>query len=320
MAYRLPPLSTFRTFEAAARHLSFRKAAEELNVTPSAVSQQIKKLESYLGVALFRRETNVLQLTEHGVSMIPNVRDGLECFVAGVESTRRIRSHSLNVSAPPSFATRWLVHHVAGFSAANPNVAIRITSSLGNIDSPRTLAEMAGKPIDPRRDVAEVAICFGCGEYPGYWVEKLLMPEYVLVCSPSLLASDKPLHSLRDLRKQILIHDEMIPDAAKRPSWHEWMKRAGIRGIDTESGPRYSNSVLVHEAVLEGQGVALVIKQHVEADVAMGRLVIPFPITLPSAYAYYLVISKKDVAKPVVQVFREWINQEIASQSDVLRK
>jgi len=127
------------------------------------------------------------------------------------------------------------------------------------------------------------------------------------------MASDKPLRSLRDLRKQVLIHDEMIPEVAKRPSWYEWMKRAGIRGIDTESGPRYSNSVLVHEAVLEGLGVALVIKQHVEADVAMGRLVIPFPITLPSAYGYYLVISKKDVAKAVVQVFREWINREIAS-------
>jgi LysR family transcriptional regulator, glycine cleavage system transcriptional activator len=313
VAYRLPPLSTFRTFEAAARHLSFRKAAGELNVTPSAVSQQIKKLESYLGVKLFQRDTNTLQLTEHGVSMIPNIRDGLECFVAGVESTRRVRSRILNVSAPPSFATRWLVHHVAGFSAAHPNVAIRITSNPDNIDGPEALAAMASQPIDPRKEAGEVAIRFGSGEYPGCWVERLLMPEYVLVCSSGLAASDKPLRSLRDLRKQVLIHDEMIPEVGKRPSWYEWMKRAGVRGIDTESGPRYSNSVLVHEAVLEGLGVALVIKQHVEADVAKGRLVIPFQITLPSAYAYYLVISRKDVAKEVVQEFREWVNREIVS-------
>ena len=315
MSYRLPPLSTFRTFEAAARHLSFKKAAAELNVTPSAVSQQIKTLETYLGIELFQRSSNTLQLTEHGVSMIPNVREGLECFVAGVESTRRVRSLGLNVSAPPSFATRWLVHHVAGFSAAHPNIAIRITSNLNNIDGPEALAKMTSKPVDPRWNDVEVAIRFGSGEYPGCRVERLFLPEYVLVCSPSLMESDTPLRSLRDLRKQVLIHDEMIPDVGKRPSWHEWMKLAKVRGIDTESGPRYSNSVLVHEAVLEGQGVALVIKQHIEADVAMGRLVIPFPITLPSAYSYYMVISKKDISKAVVQAFREWINAEITATS-----
>ena len=283
-----------------------------MNVTPSAVSQQIKKLESYLGVELFLRGTKALRLTEHGVSMIPNVRDGLECFVAGVESTRRTHSWTLNVSAPPSFATRWLVHHVARFSEAHPRVAIRITSKLDNIDGPDGLAKMAGTPIDPRCDEGEVAIRFGSGDYPGYWVERMLMPEYVLVCSAAVTASRKPLRALRDLRKQVLIHDEMIPDVAKRPSWGEWMKRAGIRGIDTERGPRYSNSVLVHEAVLEGLGVALVIKQHVEADVAMGRLIIPFQITLPSTYGYYLVISRKDVAKDVVHAFREWISREIS--------
>ena len=315
MSYRLPPLSTFRTFEAAARHLSFRKAAVELNVTPSAVSQQIKKLESYLGVELFQRSANSLQLTEHGVSMIPNVRDGLECFVAGVESIRRVRSSRLNVSAPPSFATRWLVHHVAGFSAGQPNVALRITSNLGNIDGPETLVNMTRKTIDPRQEAVEVAIRFGTGDYPGYSVDRLLVPEYVLVCSPRLMATKTPLRSLRDLRKQVFIHDEMIPDSDKRPSWYAWMERAGIRRIDVDNGPRYSNSVLVHEAVLEGQGIALVIRQHVEADVATGRLVIPFSITLPSAYAYYLVISKKDEAKPVVQAFRAWIKSEIVSQA-----
>jgi len=317
LAYRLPPLSTFRTFEAAARHLSFKQAAAELNVTPSAVSQQIKKLESYLAVALFTRSRNTLQLTEHGVSMVQNVREGLECFVAGVESTQRVRSRSLNFSAPPSFATRWLVHHVSEFSAAHPDIAIRINSNPDHIDGPDTLAKMAGKTVDPRADIGEVAIRFGTGEYPGYWVERLLTPEYVVVCSPILIDADRPLRALRDLRHQVLIHDEMIPAIDKRPSWHEWMKLAKLRGIDAESGPRYSNSVLVHEAVLEGQGIALVIKQHIESDVAAGRLVIPFPISLPSAYSYYMVIAKQDVGKAVVQTFRKWIKQEVSAQHDV---
>ena len=167
MAYRLPALSTFVTFEAAARHLSFRLAAAELNVTPSAVSQQIKKLESCLGVELFARSANALQLTEHGVSMIGNIRDGLECFVAGVESTQRVRSRSINFSAPPSFATRWLVHHLSGFCSAHPDIAIRINSNPDNIDGPGTPTKMASRPIEPRGDVGEVAIRFGTGEYPG---------------------------------------------------------------------------------------------------------------------------------------------------------
>ncbi|MBV5336571.1 MAG: LysR family transcriptional regulator, partial [Deltaproteobacteria bacterium] len=289
----------------------------ELNVTPSAVSQQIKKLESYLGVELFLRSSNTLQLTEQGESMVQSVREGLECFVTGVESTRRVHPLSLNVSAPPSFATNWLVRHVAGFSAVHPNIALRITSSTLNIDSPEALANIAGKSIDPLWNDGEVAIRFGVGEYPGYWVEKLFMPEYVLVCSPSLMESDTPLRSLRDLRKQVFIHNETITDVSKRPSWHEWMKLAKVRGVDTENGPRYSNSVLVHEAVLEGQGIALVVKKFIEADVAAGRLVIPFSIALPSAYAYYIVIPRKDVSKAEVQAFRKWISLEIGRKSPV---
>lgn len=311
MAYRLPPLSTFRTFEAAARHLSFKNAAEELHVTASAVSQQIKNLESYLGVALFLRKPNALELTADGAAMVPSIRDGLDCFVAGVASTRHTSHLALDVTAPPSFATRWLVPHLAGFSAAHPELTIRITSDPDTIDGPQTLLELAKEPIDPRRDASSVAIRFGTGIYPGYRVERLLMPEYVLVCSPGLRDGGVPLRSPQDLCHQILIHDEMIPVVEKRPSWREWLKLAGVSGVDTERGPRFSNSVLVHEAVLEGQGVALVIKQHVESDVAAGRLVIPFAITIPSAYAYFLVTPKIDAKKAVVLAFQRWIGKEI---------
>ena len=313
MVYRLPPLSTFRVFEAAARHLSFKKAALELHVTPSAISQQIKRLESYLGVPLFERCPGGLQLTQQGVSMIPNVRDGLESFVAGIENTRQVKSKRLTISAPPSFATRWLAHRVSGFSVSNPDVAIRIISDPDNIDSPLTRSNLENKTVDPRKGGNEIAIRFGNGIYPGHFVERLLVPEYVLVCSPQLLASSQPLGSLEDLRRQVLIHDETIEEEDKRPDWSEWLRLAGAKGVDPGRGPRYSNSVLVHEAVLAGQGVALVIKQHVESDVAAGRLVIPFPITLPSAYAYYFVVHERDTGKPVVKAFQKWIRAEIAS-------
>ncbi len=314
MSYRFPPLSTFRTFEAAARHLSFKKAAEELHVTPSAVSQQIKNLESYLGLALFQRCPNALRLTDDGSAMVPNIRAGLDCFAAGIEITRHGKIHSLNVSAPPSFATRWLVPHLSRFSIAYPEVAIRITSSSDTIDGPHAFAPRSDDETDPRQETSEVAIRFGSGLYPGYRVEKLLTPDYVPVCSPGLRNGAAPLRLLDDLRQHILIHDETIPIVEKRPSWAKWLKLAGITGMDSEHGPRFSNSVLVHEAALGGQGVALVIRQHVEADVAAGRLVIPFAITIPSAYAYYLVSPEANAEDAIVLAFRDWIRAEISPQ------
>lgn len=312
MAYRLPPLSSFRTFEAAARHLSFRKAADELHVTPAAVSQQIKSLETYLGVSLFLRLPKVLQLTEEGLAMYPRVRDGMDSFAAAIESTRRA-GLALNVTAPPSFATRWLVPRLARFSLTHAEVAIRISSNPENIDGPQTALDMTIEASDPRHEASEVAIRFGTGIYPGYQVEKMLTPDYVLVCSPRLLDGEAPLRSPEDLVNQILIHDESIPDPEQRPSWHEWFKLAGVSGVDTERGPRFSNSILAQEAATEGQGVALALRPQVEAEVAAGRLAIPFATTLPSAYAYYLVIPQAIAERPVVTAFKDWLRAEAGS-------
>lgn len=314
MAYRLPPLSTFRTFEAAARHLSFKKAAEELHVTPAAVSQQIKSLETYLGVSLFQRLPKALQLTEEGLAMFPKVRDGMDSFAAAVESTRRSASLALNVTAPPSFATRWLVPRLSRFSLAHAEVAIRISSNPENIDGPQTELEMTMGANDPRLETSEVAIRFGTGVYPGYQVEKMLTPDYVLVCSPRLIDGETPLRSPADLVNHILIHDESIPSVEQRPSWHEWLKLAGVSGIDTERGPRFSNSILAQEAAAEGQGLALALRPQVEAEIAAGRLVMPFDIPMPSAYAYYLVIPQVIAERTVVLAFKNWLKTEIGAK------
>ncbi|MFT3960472.1 LysR substrate-binding domain-containing protein [Propionivibrio sp.] len=313
MAYRFPPLSTFLVFEAAARHLSFRRAAEELHVTPSAVSQQIKSLESYLGVMLFERLPGGLQLTQQGVSLIAGVREGLECFATGIEQIRQVKSRTLTISAPPNFATRWLAHRVAAYSAGFPDVAIRVISDPDLIDGPLTLTRLAQQPVDPRQGADTISICFGAGNYPGHKVERLLTPHYVLACSPALLDADPPLRTLKDLRRQVFIHDEALPDEDKRPSWREWLQKAGVKGVNPDNGPRYSNSVLVHEAVLAGQGLALLVDTNAEADVRAGRLAVPFPITLPAAYSYYLVFHERDMEKPEVKAFRDWILAEIQS-------
>lgn len=314
MAYRLPPFSTFRTFEAAARHLSFKQAAEELHVTPAAVSQQIRTLESYLGVLLFQRRPKALQLTDDGLAMFPHIRAGLDCFATGVARTQHRQGLALNVTAPPAFAMRWLVPRLSRFSLAHPEVAIRISSDPDNIDGPETLPGPKPALIDPCHETSDVAIRFGTGLYPGYRVEKMLTPDYVLVCSPSLASGEPPLRTAQDLRGHILIHDESIPVVENRPSWHEWLKLAGVSGMDAERGPRFSNSILVIEAALEGQGLALVLKQQVEADVAAGRLLIPFAISMPSAYAYFLVIPEAVAGPAVVLAFEQWLRSEIGPE------
>jgi LysR family glycine cleavage system transcriptional activator len=313
LAYRLPPLSTFRTFESAARHLSFTKAAEELHVTPSAVSQQIKTLEDWLGCRLFHRRQNLLQLTEDGLAMCAHVREGLDCFAAAVAATRHDTAQALNVTAPPSFATRWLVPRLSRFSSAHPAVAIRVTSTVDNIDRPNVVPGPKNALIDLRDDEGEVAIRFGGGFYPGYEVEKILTPDFVVVCNPRLLTGESPLRTPADLGQHILIHDESIPSAGKGLIWSAWLKLAGVDGIDSERGPRFSNTLLVIEAVLEGQGVALVPRPLVEADVAAGRLSLPFAFRLPSEYSYYLVVPGALAARGPVAAFRAWLQAEAAA-------
>jgi len=241
MSYRLPPLSALRAFEAVARHASFKKAAAELFVTPAAVSQQIKTLETYLGVALFRRLPRALELSEQGLAMLPKVREGLDCLVAAVEFARVRPDALLTVHAPPSFALRWLVPRLSRFGALHPDVKLRLASDVGNIDGvgrgPESLF------VDLRDAGDAVAVRFGVNDYPGFRRDVLLAPEYVLVCSPDLLTRIGPLKTPADLRDQTLIHDESIPDESVRPSWAEWFRLAGVPDVDVSRGPRFSSAV-----------------------------------------------------------------------------
>ena len=191
MSYRLPPLPALRAFEAAARHGSFKQAAAELCVTPAAVSQQIKALEAYLGAPLFRRLPRALVLTEAGQLMLPRVRDGLDALIAAVELVQARPEEGLTVHAPPSFAQRWMVPRLSRFAAACPDVALRLAGDMSNIDGPGNGPEaMLGSARDSGN---AVAVRFGTGSYPGFHSDLLLQPEYVLVCSPELLARCGPM-------------------------------------------------------------------------------------------------------------------------------
>jgi LysR family glycine cleavage system transcriptional activator len=313
MNYRLPPLNALRAFEAAARHLSFKKAAEELAVTPTAVSHQIKGLEEYLGISLFRRLTRALDLTAEGEAMLPKVREGLECFASAVERTQQRRlGGRLTVNAPPTFAAHWLVPRLKSFAAAHSEIVLHLASSLRTIDSREQSTPVGMDATDPRDEDSEISIRFGTGGYPGCHADLILAPVYTAVCSPSLLRAKRPLREPANLRFHVLIHDDTIPDEGDRPSWADWLRNAGVSGVDARSGPHFSNSGLALAAAADGQGIALAPKAMVAAEVAAGRLAIPFDIDIGSRYAYYLVIREAWAQRPAVAAFRAWLLEQAA--------
>jgi LysR family glycine cleavage system transcriptional activator len=310
---RLPPLNALRAFEAAARLLSFKKAAKELHVTPGAVSHQIKLLEDHLGVALFRRLTRALELTAEAQAMLPKVREGLESLAAAVERVRaRQESFALTVITPPNFAARWLVPRLARFTQSHPKLELHVASRLAMIDGRGENGHEA-PPRDAPEDAPVVMVRFGEGRYPGVHVDQLFRAVYVPVCSPKLLKGDHALRTPADLRFHTLLHDETVVEEGVRPSWHDWLESVGVDGVDASRGPRFSNASLAVEAAIEGMGVALTMKPLVRSEIQAKRLVVPFDIPAPAAFAYYLVTPESGEG-PAVAAFREWILAEVAPE------
>lgn len=315
MTYRRPPLNALRAFEAAANHLSFKTAAKVLSVTPTAVSHQIKGLENFLGVALFNRLTRALELTSAGEAMLPKVREGMACFAAAVELTRSNSAKvKLLISAPPSFAARWLVPRLHRFATLQPLSELHVASSLNAIDS----AEQAEKPLigslDPRDDESQIGIRFGMGKYPNCRVDKILAPNYIAVCSPKLLEAGFPLNRPEDVRLHCLIHDDTISNEKERPSWHEWLRIAGVSDADASAGPHFSDSGLALAAAVDGMGIALASQSLVSAEISAGRLLSPFDVSVEQRYAYYLAIPRAMADRPAVAAFREWLLQEAGEE------
>jgi LysR family transcriptional regulator, glycine cleavage system transcriptional activator len=320
MAYRLPPLNALRAFEVAARHLSFKNAARELSVTPTAISHQIKMLEDFLDLELFRRLTRSLELTPEGEALLPKVREGLECFAAAVESVRtRLPGGRLIVVAPPSFAARWLVPRLKRLYALEPELSLHLVGSLNAIENAETDATLAYESIDLREGDSPLAICFGSGEYPGFNVDRLFASDYVAVCSPKLLAGEHPLRHPVDIRCHTLIHDDTITNERARPSWEEWARLAGVTDVDTNAGPHFSDSGLALAAAIDGLGIVLASKQLAAAEIAAGRLAAPFKVVVQQPYAYYLLTPVAISGRPAVETFRHWLIGEVEAMKELSR-
>lgn len=305
MPTRIPPLPALRAFEAAARLMSFKRAAAELHVTPGAVSQQIKALEAQLGVALFMRRTRALELTDAARSMLPPLRQALALLAAAVESTQESTPRGrLAVVAPPSFAARWLVARLPAFCTRHPEVELRVSSSPDAIDrrdagNPRA----AFTPIE-----ADVVIRFGRGDYPGYRSTRLFSPAYVPACSPALLEGANAIRQVHDLARQTMIHDHTVPELDDRPSWDQWLALAGVSREKRAGEPHFDDAGLVIAAVQAGQGVALVAKPLVSAEVAAGRLATPFELSIASPFAYFATRQEGCAQRPAILAFVDWIS------------
>lgn len=306
MPERLPPLNALKAFEAAARLASFRKAARELNVSPAAISHQIKNLEDALGVQLFHRLSRGLRLSDAGQAALPLLRDGFDRLAAAVQQLRRDDGRpALCVSAPPSFAAKWLVPRLSRFAALHPGLDIRLSASPALIGAN---AASAGATGGARPEEADIVIHFGAGDWTGGRVDKLMEVWALPLCSPRLLRGERPLRRPDDLRHHTLLHDDT--GYAGRPEWRSWLAAAGVNGIDPARGPRFNHAALAIEAAAEGQGVALTLEPLARGDLAAGRLIAPFATKLRLRPAYYVMRPDGAKEKPAAEAFRQWLQHE----------
>jgi LysR family glycine cleavage system transcriptional activator len=297
MPEHLPPLSALRAFESAARLMSFSKAASELNVTPAAVSHQISALEADLGVRLFQRLNRSIALTASARILLPGLSDAF----AGIHaSVRRLRTHNdtgtLTVTASPSFAAKWLVLRLHRFQERCADIDVRISAS--------------DELVDLTKGDFDIGVRYGTGRYPGLEVERLLQNEVFPACSPRLLQDGPPLRTPDDLRHHALIHDLAVERDPLVPTWSMWLKAAGVQNVPAASGLTFSAGHLALDAAIAGHGVVLAYSAIAAADLAAGRLVRLFSLSLPDLFAYYVVTAPGALERAKVKAFRNWLREE----------
>lgn len=286
---RLPPLTSLRAFEAAARHLSFTRAAEELHVTQAAVSHQVKSLEDFLGQPLFMRLTRALELTPAGEGYAPVLKEAFESIE---RATRRLMEDQdkqgvLNISVSPTFLSRWLIPRLAHWQEVHPQIELRLVST--------------PKLADFVRDGVDMAIRHGRGVWPGLAAQRLFQAKSVPVASPKLLAGPIPLARPEDLARHTLLHDLVEPD-----NWRIWLAAAGVKDIDPERGMRFGTGAEALQAAIEGAGVALARRAIIRRDIEEGRLAIPFDAPTSKEFAFYVVYPEASWKRPKVKAFCDW--------------
>jgi LysR family glycine cleavage system transcriptional activator len=296
MPRRLPPLNSLRAFEVVARHETFRAAAEELHVTAAAVIQQVKALEQFLGRKLLRRHSRGYSLTPDAAAGLEKLRGGFDQLSDAVEAMTSAGHRVLTVSAVPSLSSEWLVPRLYRFRERYPDIDI--------------LLHPSEELVDLEHSRVDLGVRYGSGSYPGLVSERLFYDEIFPVYSPRMLAGRRPLKRPSDLRGQPLIHTEWTPETGHWPGWSDWLRAAGVTGVNVEKGLRFSDGALVIRAAVSGQGVALGSKALALEHLAAGRLIRPFELSLVTDFAYYIVCARTRADEPDLAAFRRWVISE----------
>ena len=296
MRPRLPPLNNLKAFEAAARHESFTRAAEELCVTQGAVSQQVKALEESLAIKLFNRERQRLIITEAGRDYLTVVRDALDRIAVGTERLLQRQSAGvLTVSTSPDFAAKWLVHRLGHFAEAHPGIDLRVSATLQHVDF--------------AREEVDLAVRHGDGNWPGLDPVQLSAEQLFAVCSPNLLSGRRKLAKPADLLKFPLLHLD------NRDDWKKWLRAVGVDEAEVTHGPVLNRVSMIIDAAVNGQGVALARTTLAAWDLINGRLVRPFPDSLPLSKTYWILCPKATSNLPKIVTFRNWLLAEAAADA-----
>ena len=305
MASLLPPLNALRAFEAAARHLSFTRAAMELNVTAGALSHQIRSLEDFLDVRLFERQARGVALTQQGKALYPGLQVGFGLLRDAVASMRATTDNQiLVVSTPPGFTSKWLAARLYRFAEKNPDIELRIASSVAYANFKTDGVDVAIRNVShAHTDNGDLIH------------EKLFDVDLILVCSPKLIARIGPLDTADSIAQAPLIHDDQLCGHSKVPNWDNWAKAAGIEV--GERGLHFSSADHALDAAVEGAGVLLTHAILAYDDLRRGRLVMPIKFTVPSGRAYYFVYPKAKQTQRNVQGFRSWLHSETRSLQTV---
>ncbi|MCT4656287.1 MAG: transcriptional regulator GcvA [Cohaesibacter sp.] len=295
---RLPPLNALKAFEAAARHLSFQKAAQELHVTASALSYQIKSLEEHLGVAVFVRGNRQVTLTREGEQIRPGIAAAFETMQQTIDQLKtREEDNIIVVSCGPSHAAKWLAPRLYRFADDHPDLELRVSATLALTDF--------------YRDDVDVALRFGPGNYPGLHSEKMFDEFLTPMVAPHLLQHGPRLEHPDDLKNFTLLHDDSFKLIGRSVGWVDWLEAAGASGVNGEKGLRFTHADHVLEAAINGAGVVMGRVALGREDVMKGRLIAPFPLQINTGFATYFVCPPAHMARPKVQKFRNWLFKEL---------
>lgn len=285
---KLPPLNALRAFEAAARHLSFKEAADELCVTATAVSHQIRHLESLVGTRLFDRMPRSIALTPAGLRLYPVLRESFDRMTAGVNELSA-SNHHIRISATPAFASRVIVPALPGFHAAHPAVQLAIDAT--------------ERVVDLRRGDADMAVRYGRGDHAPMEAWPLADDGYIAVAVPGLVQEGT---TARALQTQRLLHYQWKNEHLGGPTWGRWMSAAGVDDFNESSCQSFGDETLAVQAALDGVGVALLSDVLVRRDVALGRLRQVHPLRVPGL-RFSAVAAADHPKREAIELVVQWL-------------